>query len=293
MKLEQKTEIFRWRPACCLRASGTDATAFLQGQFTNDLRAAAGAVYGLWLNVKGKVIGDSFVVPKGDAYRLISYESPAEQIRARLDAYIIADDVTLEDETAQWGAVTLIGPGIGDEADSWMHSLGGHAFAGRRLAEPHVECVFPLSRMKEVEPILASGSAVTAAEIERRRIAAALPAIPRDIGPTDLPNEAGLESVAISYTKGCYLGQEVMARLKNLGQVRRKLVPVKSTDAMLPTLPAPLYLEQRPVGELRSAIGTEEGVSGLALLSLVHVRGPASLALSPGGATTFQTGDLR
>ncbi len=74
-------------------------------------------------------------------------------------------------------------------------------------------------------------------DMELMRIQADIAAVPRDIGPDDLPNEGGLEKIAISYTKGCYLGQEVMARLKSMGQVRRQLLRVTGTGAP-PAVPA-------------------------------------------------------
>src|SRR3954464_5276449 len=97
------TEIHRWQPACWLRVTGDDAANFLQGQFTNDLRALPkrGAVYGLWLSIKGKVLADSFVlsgVNPGEFW-IGSYYSAAKIIRERLEAYVIADDVTIEDAT--------------------------------------------------------------------------------------------------------------------------------------------------------------------------------------------------
>jgi tRNA-modifying protein YgfZ len=120
--------------------------------------------------------------------------------------------------------------------------------------------------------------------MERRRIAAGIPAVSVDVGPSDLPNEAGLEADAISFTKGCYLGQEVMARLKSMGQVRRRLLRVRGERGDFPALPAALYLGARQVGELRSAVWVDEDFIGLAMLSLLHVPAAAALAFAPGEA---------
>ena len=125
---------------------------------------------------------------------------------------------------------------------------------------------------------------LTAEEVTRRRIGAGIPAIPADVGPGDLPNEAGLEGEAISFTKGCYLGQEVMARLKSMGQVRRRLMRVRGEGENIPTLPAPLFGAGRAVGELRSAV--RDGVGGwigLAMVTLLHVAPGAELAWTPVG----------
>ncbi len=95
---------FCWRPAAWLRVAGPDAPSFLQGQFTNDLRALEkqAAVYGLWLSVKAKVLADSFVLrgAEENEFWIGSYFSPAAVIRERLESHVIADDVTVEDRTA-------------------------------------------------------------------------------------------------------------------------------------------------------------------------------------------------
>src|SRR4051794_18742813 len=102
--------VFRWKPACWLRVTGEDAFTFLQGQFTNDLRELerSAAVYGLWLTLKGKVLADSFILkaqaPAG--FWIGSYFSPAAVIQQRLDSYIIADDVQIEDVTGEWAGLS-------------------------------------------------------------------------------------------------------------------------------------------------------------------------------------------
>src|SRR3954467_6753383 len=112
--------------------------------------------------------------------------------------------------------------------------------------------------------------------MSRRRIAAGIAAVPADVGPGELPNEGGLDAEAISYTKGCYLGQEVMARLKSMGQLRRRLLRVQGIGETYPALPAPVFAGSRQVGELRSAVrnGTG-GWTGLAMVSLLQVAGGA------------------
>lgn len=281
------TTYFPWRPACWLRVSGEDAAAFLQGQFTNDLRGlpAAGAVYGLWLTVKGKVLADSFVLP-GDvpgAYWIGSYFSPAGVVRERLESHVIADDVVIVDETERWAGLCVLGEGA-----AGLRSVApGDAvvFPGRRGRDPAVEWVYPISNGEPgwVSDLRTSGRLLDDAERERIRIAAGIPAVPADLGPQDLPNEGGLEADAISYTKGCYLGQEVMARLKSMGQVRRRLRRVRGPGRAAPSCPAPLFAGNRQVGEVRSAVSDGAGGwIGLALVSLVQVEPGVPLALAAG-----------
>jgi tRNA-modifying protein YgfZ len=286
INISTQPTIFAWRPAAWLRVRGEDAESFLQGQFTNDLRAprGAGAVYGLWLNVKGKVLADSFVLRSAaaDEFWVGSYFSTAGVIRERLESHVIADDVTIEDQTAEWTALSALGGGAGQLQ---QRSVGAEhfAFSGRRDRENNLEWVF---RLGVAEPEWAKEYAVRldAEEITRRRILAGIPAVPMDVGPADLPNEAGLEGEAISYTKGCYLGQEVMARLKSMGQVRRRLLRVAGTGETIPPLPAAVFAGVRQVGELRSAVRDGRGGwIGLAMVSLLHVKPDSSFALAADG----------
>lgn len=274
--------IFPWRPACWLRVTGPDAATFLQGQFTNDLRALEGApaVYGLWLSLKGKVVADSFVLGgrSPGEFWIASYASPAALIGARLESHVIADDVTVDDFTSEWMGISMFGDAA--QAGSAMPAGENFVFPGRRTRPPNSEWVFPLAQEPACRARLSLIPEVDAATVMRLRIEAAIPAVPTDLGPGDLPNEAGLEAEAISYTKGCYLGQEVMARLKSMGQVRRRLLRVRGADPNFPALPAPLFAASRQVGELRSAVAAGEGFIGLAMVSLLHVNSESRLAFS-------------
>lgn len=273
------------KTAAVLRVTGEDAANFLQGQFTNDLRGlrAAGAVYGLWLNQKGKVVADSFVIAGASAgeFWIVSYHAAAV-LRARLEDYIIADDVSVEDVTTEWTGLTLLGAGV----VAWFAQAPrvGLSFPGRRTSGETLEWIFPLSEWPNARAQLAGWAEIDGVAMERQRIAAGLPAVPADIGPADLPGEGGLEPVTISYTKGCYLGQEVMARLKSMGQVRRRLQRVRGPGAA-PQRPAALWQGGRQIGELRSAVDLAEGgFIGLAMVSLVSWQPAQPLALEVAGA---------
>ena len=274
------------KTAAVLRVTGEDAANFLQGQFTNDLRGlrTAGAVYGLWLNQKGKVVADSFVIAGASAgeFWIVSYHAAAAVLRARLEDYIIADDVSVEDVTTEWTGLTLLGAGV----VAWFAQAPrvGLSFPGRRTSGETLEWIFPLSEWPNARAQLAGWSEIDGVAMERQRIAAGLPAVPADIGPADLPGEGGLEPVTISYTKGCYLGQEVMARLKSMGQVRRRLQRVRGPGAA-PQRPAALWQGGRQIGELRSAVDLAEGgFIGLAMVSLVSWQPAQPLALEVAGA---------
>lgn len=313
--------------------SGSDALSFLQGQFTNELRGVApgGAVYGLWLTLKGKVLADSFVVRGAgerapatsdagskageDIYWVGSYHSPAAVIRERLEAFVIADDVVIDDATAEWEGFTVWS---GEAQRRGAQQAGvGFVFPSRRSAptvqNPNAratagantawEWVFPTAQRERAYVLLSDLDLppLGVTEVEQRRIAAAAPAVPADLGPADLPNEAGLEATAISFTKGCYLGQEVMARLKSMGQVRRRLLRVHGTGPAPTALPAALFAGDRKLGELRSLApdpaggpgdGNHGDFIGLAMLSLLNLPPDAALALAPGAAPSIRVIDL-
>jgi folate-binding protein YgfZ len=260
--------IFRYRPACVLKVGGADAATFLQGQFTNDLRniPPGQSVYGLWLDRKGHVIADSNVVlaDGGAEYWIVSIDSPAPTIARHLEDHIIADEVVIGDATGSWRGASLIGAGVGQ----WLsaESRPGLSFPGRRCSGENWEWVFPDSESALVDGHISGAGVLSDEDVERMRIASAIPAVPRDIGPGDLPNEGGLDLHAISYSKGCYLGQEVMARLKSRGRVRRVLVRVAGAGGP-PSVPAVLWRSGRREGELRSAVADGPGYSGLALVS--------------------------
>lgn len=116
--------------------------------------------------------------------------------------------------------------------------------------------------------------------MEYARILDGIPAIPLDVGPDDLPNEGGLEDVAISYTKGCYLGQEVMARLKNMGQIRRRLQVIRGAGAT-PVTRASLFQAGKKVGHVRSVATAGNEFFALAMLSLINLDPTLGLSLEP------------
>jgi folate-binding protein YgfZ len=289
-----RNSLSAYRPNALLRATGEDAFGFLQGQFTNELRQPAGsATYGLWLNQKGKVLADSQVLKISEKeFLVISVLSTAAVIRQRLEDYIVADDVALADETGGVSGLLLEGGGSSEALKQLLGEIPAAArfvrsdelvaFRGQRVPGENFEVIGPGQAIDAVRrKLLEQGWAETdSAEVEFARISAGIPAVPSDLGLGDLPNEGGLEETALSYTKGCYLGQEVMARLKNLGQVRRRLLVVRGTGN--PPAPlAALYQAEKKVGEIRSVAGRGDDFVAFAMCSLINLNPAAGLSLAP------------
>ncbi len=275
---------FRW--AGFLRVTGDDASSFLQGQFSQDVRKltiGGPPVYGLLLSHKGRVQADAFILRTADGFRLASYECTGDSLRQRLESYIIADDVTVEDLTADYAGISVLTdtpPPVPE---------GGFVLPGRRALTPNWEVVYKVERV--VPNALGSARAMPPLWWESLRIHSAIPSVPRDVGPGDLPQEGGLTTAAVSFDKGCYLGQEIMARLKTRGRIRRGLRVVKggarspsalAVPVSLPNAPGgrvpPLFWQGKPVGELRTWV--EDGAEGWIGLAMVLVDVPADAEFS-------------
>lgn len=270
-----------WRPQAVLKVTGEDALTFLQGQVTQDLKnASSGAVqYGLWLTPKGRVFADSvfFIVSPQEIF-LMSERTSASLLCARMEQYIIADDVYFEDITdcycavdiysdEQSGALKLCGKPV-PVLGKWEVFEGGFLFH----RWPDVSEIFRVILPREKERKLADlpGAELSREEVEWDRIARGRAVVPDDVGPGELPNEAGLETIAISYTKGCYLGQETMARLKSMGQIRRQLFRIQGIGSVPLARPLSVFQEGKRVGELKTtAVGPDGRFLGFALITLL------------------------
>lgn len=297
----ESSKIHLNQPAAHLMVSGPDAADFLQGQFTQDLGPLDrhSAAYGLWLNHKGKVLADSYIFrEEAEVFRVVSAHSPAKEVQERLEAYIIADDVEVRDAgpgsllaavSGAGGSAVLEAMGLSaPEPGRCVREGGCLVFRGRqagREASWHVladaETSAAILDRLTAEADRLGERAASADELSASRIASGVPLVPHDIGPEDLPNEGGLEHEAVSFTKGCYLGQEVMARLHNLGQVRRRLhiVRVAADEKMLPAH-TPLFAGEKQVGDLRSCARDGAALVALAMLQTHSVRVGDRLAIA-------------
>lgn len=250
------------------------------------------------MNQKGKVVADANVLKLSETEWVIaSVSSASATVRKRLEDYVIADDVALVDETnamralAVWGddVAGILAAAVGHVPATGQFHRSGELFffAGRRIKAANFEFIGPEKAVEELRGKLAAAGAREAqpGELEFLRINDGIPTIPRDIGPGDLPNEGALEDDAISFTKGCYLGQEVMARLKNLGQVRRRLFVLRGRGA-LPAAGTAVFQGERKFGEIRSTAAKDDDWIAMAMLSLTGLDRAVGLSLTPGAAAS-------
>lgn len=222
-------------PSSSLRVTGPDRVDFVQGQMTGDLRGAPtpGLVAACFLNVRGQIEHFARAYRRADDVYLHLDEGQAPALAARLRRYIIFDQVEVADlsETLAtvhvWDASALSGwQPDGPEAQTFDLG-GGTVLAGRvnRTGTPGVDLHY-LAR--HADAVLAElGGERPLADLDAARIAAGIPDVARDGFTGTLLQEIGLDLggplPAISYRKGCYVGQEIMARLEARGNARYHL----------------------------------------------------------------------
>jgi len=265
------------------RVAGADAWAFLQSQAANDLGRCEPhpLVWTLWLDRSGHPQAATWVRPgEGGVVELRAECAPVAGWTAALEAMIIADEVELADCGAGQRRLTLGGDavaalfaerGITAPAAGAVATAGDGAVVWASREVPGAwEVDLPVTAWPTWEEALAAQSLVEESEQarENRRIGAGIATVPRDIGPADLPQEGGLEREGVSYQKGCYLGQEVMARLQAQGRTRRSLVRVHLKGAGTPLNGMVLVADGQVAGTLRSfgEAGEQGERSGFALL---------------------------
>ena len=255
-----------------LRISGEDRETFLQGLVSNDVRrvAADRAEFGALLTPQGKYLHDFFIAAVGDAW-LLDCEGPrADDLFRRLRLYKLRSRVDLAVASADWTVATVFGPGaaaalaLGNQAGAARPLAGGAAFVDPRLDKLGVRLILPAATADAALAEIAATAADPNA-YDDHRLALGVPDGSRDLHlEKSTLLEANYDALgAISWDKGCYMGQELTARTRYRGLLKRRLVPV-TLDGPLPEPGTPIRAGEREVGEIRSGRGTR----AIALLRL-------------------------
>jgi tRNA-modifying protein YgfZ len=202
------------------KVTGKDRVRFLNGQLTNDIGElhAGSAIYACALTAKGKLCADLFVAATEGSHYLDAESPLRESLAARLEKYIIADDVALDDVTDEFGLFHLTEskfPVSSERSEIFQIESARFGSSGFDLWFPASQTALMRQRLKD-EPIDAEA-------LENLRIEQGIARWGSELSENVIPNEAMLDKRAISYTKGCYLGQEVISRIKSLGHVNRHL----------------------------------------------------------------------
>lgn len=204
-RLRAEGGFFAVRDVVRFSVSGADRLRYLNGQVSNDLRKLLPdrALQACILSAKGKLDAVVWIWSEPDRLIVESDASLAEPLAMRLERYVVADDV----EVSMWPRVDV------------MHVFGRVAddFSGLNIPRLGVNGV-DVPRAADFECLEA-----TPDEIERLRIESCLPRWGAELGPDTLPAEAGLDATAVDFHKGCYIGQEVVSRIRSVGHANRAL----------------------------------------------------------------------
>lgn len=269
-----------------LALSGEDRVAFLQGLTSNDIGHVANdqAIFSAFLTAQGKFLHDFFVVAMGQSLLLDCDAERRDDLFRRLRMFRLRSKVEIADETKRYAVAVAFGEGAADAIgltdtapgtaapyadgiacrDPRLPALGIRIVAPRGGLADHLRCV----GLTDVDPTV----------YDSHRLALGVPEGGRDLlVEKSTLLESNYDALnAISWDKGCYLGQELTARMKYRGLVKKRLMPV-AVDGTLPPAGTPITLDGREIGEMRSG---RDGLA-IALLRLDAVARAAETNAAP------------
>ena len=279
-----------------LALTGAEAKEFLHGQVTNDVEGLepGSGCYAAFLTHKGKMLGDLRILDAGDELLLDCERVALQELFTMIRRFKLGRAVELHKRTLECGLLSLIGPdarrltGAGDlAAAEHSHRAAELAGAPVRLivTDLGVDVLCDASDRERVAAFLTGAGAVSADErlAEVRRVETGRPRYGVDLDASVIPQEAGLNARAVSFEKGCYVGQETVARLYFRGKPNRHLRGLKLSGPAVHG--APLRLGEREVGRLGSVVESpRHGRIALALVRREAAPG-ASLAVGDDGVS--------
>src|SRR5271169_2839671 len=285
--------------------TGGDRVRWLNGMVTNNIRdlAQGQGIYAFLLNPQGHILGDLYAYNRGDSIMIDSDQFQSEKLLATFDHYIIMDDVEVANLSDKLTAIGIAGP----KAAEVLHASGleiskleplqfadvtwrNVAITVVRVDNPSVESYelwLSPGQVTLLEDALTQAGAtqVGTAALELLRIAAGIPRYGQDIRERDLPQETEQQR-ALHFSKGCYIGQEIVERIRSRGNVHRKFTGFE-VQGELPALGTKIQVDGKDVGEVTSA-ALLPAVDGDHSVALGYVRREVAI---PG--KEFQAGDAR
>ena len=270
--------------------TGTDRQRFVNGQVTNnvkDLKPGQGC-YAALVTAKGKMQSDLFIYCLADELLLDFEPGLTAAVTERLERYVIADDVQVVDVISMYGLLTVQGPRSADVVravglepppaplnSSRSESTGSDIYCmnNARGTAAGFDVFVPIGQAGAIRERLveaaakAEGGASSMEALEIVRIESGIPRFGADMDETNLASEAGIEARAISYSKGCYIGQEVISRIRAFGQVAKSLRGLR-LPAELPRLPRKgdkLFRDGREAGCVTSSCRSQAMQLNIAL----------------------------
>jgi folate-binding protein YgfZ len=239
--------------------TGPDRARYLNAIVSNDIKTLGEGMgtLALLLNPQGHILAELEIYALQDKLLVLSHASVRKRTVATLDKFIIMDDVTLSDVTEQFGTIAVEGPRAGTVvseacglalegfsehaiAEVKMDGVACHLIRHSHFGAPGAEIIAPRESLPRLWTFLhGSIHAMRGAPIGMRalntlRLEAGVPCFPDDFNDTVIPHEAALETSHISFSKGCYTGQEIVERVRSRGQVNRRRVRLKFSSSEPP-----------------------------------------------------------
>ncbi len=263
--------------AVILEVCGKDRTRFLHGMLTNDIQSLqpGHGCYAALLTHQGRIVADLQVYCAEESLILVANAFLRQKLLPALKKYIIADQVQLLDRSEEWGVLSLQGPRSADllaqisSIDSPAHQydhLDGAMFGTpvrlcrhSRTQRGGYDLILPSEKLSELWTAILTAGRVGAAwpvgweAYNTNRVEAGIPLYGLDMDETHLPLEAGLQS-AISFTKGCYMGQEIVARATYRGQVNWKLSGLLLPDRVPLMSGTKILKDGKEIGHITSSV---------------------------------------
>ncbi len=258
-----------------LALTGREAKSFLQGQVTNDVEALSPGegCYAAFLTPKGKMLGDLRILDAGDEILLDTERVALQELFNMIRRFSIGFDVELHKRTLESGLLSLLGPeseavagggGLGELEHSNSAVTVGGIEARAIRTDLGIDLLCDAANVDGLRAALGV-AAVSEAVAECLRVERGRPRFGVDLDDTVIPQEAGLNERAVSFTKGCYVGQETVARLHYRGKPNRHLRGLRLTEVT--QTGDELTYDGRAVGRLGSvALSPRFGPIGLAIV---------------------------
>ena len=276
-----------------IAVTGKDRVRWLNGMVSNKIRdlGDGSGVYAFVLNPQGRILADLYAYNQGESLLLETEQSQLENLLTIFKRYIIMDDVRLENMDQQLAAIGIAGPksrAVLRSAGLELPELAPLQFVDLPWRDskvtvvmgdnPGVNCfelwLSPPQRDEVWEALVQAGAApVGATALELLRVASGVPRYGQDIRERDLPQETEQER-ALHFSKGCYIGQEIVERIRSRGAVHRKFSGF-IVEGSLPPAGAKIQAEEKDVGEITSAASLPLATGELAV-ALGYVRREAS-----------------
>lgn len=288
-----------------IELTGDDRASFLHNMTTNEIKklVVGAGVELFWNDAKGHILGHGFVSCRPDSLVLETIPGAGQPLIQHFDRFQIREKVKFHDRSEEWAELLLAGA----KAPKLLANLGATAVPEARLAHTDTRLADVPVSLRRIDfanapcftvscpranvatlwqRLIAAGARPCGTSVfEAVRIEAGMPIYGRDISDKNLPQEVARDERTISFTKGCYIGQETVARLDALGHVNRTLVGLRFRGSQVPNPGMELTAGEQTVGHVTSAAFSPRLKAAIAL---AYIRRGSN---SPGTILTSATGD--